>query len=282
MLKIFSQQPSATEPEQYTFTFTSPHGARAEADAIKDALSLRIQAAKAASGPLAIGAAGAGGTSAAMAIANAVPSSGPRGAEPWWDYGRLLADLELQHSLLKSDAALGKTFMEALLTTKNGPTSDSQLGQRFWSTRLHLLRAHAIERSQKKGSYNVLSTIKPKQEGEKMRLNLSPEQVRIIFDQHPIVRRAYDENVPRIENVRFWSRFFVSRLFKKLKGEKVVEQDARDQDFDKYLAFDDDSKFLTTGRICCQTNDLVSCDHSYQKGRQQHATGTPLSRPRGQ
>ena len=35
-----------------------------------------------------------------------------------------------------------------------------QFTAQFWSTRLHLLRAHAIEKAQKEGEYNVLPEIK--------------------------------------------------------------------------------------------------------------------------
>ncbi|KAI9765587.1 MAG: RNA polymerase II transcription factor B subunit 1 [Geoglossum simile] len=235
MLKIFSQTPAATDPETHVFTFTSPTAARAEADAIKDALSASIQAAKSGAGTPAAGS----GTSAAMAIASAI-SSAPRTSDKWYDDTRLRSDVELQQSLLKSNPSLMKTFIEAK-NTKPDSITNTQFGAQFWATRLHLLRAHAIEKNQARGAYNVLSTIKPKTVDNTIRLSISKEQIQLIFSQHPLVKRVYDENVPKISEEHFWSRFFQSRLFKKLKGEKVGETDALDPILDKYLRSEDEA-----------------------------------------
>ncbi|CBF81647.1 hypothetical protein AN5569.2 [Aspergillus nidulans FGSC A4] len=241
MLKIFalpSNNPSAA-PEQYIFSFTAGATARAEADAIKDALSAAIQAAKTAQatpGPVAATGEG-GGMSAAMAMASAVSSAGS--GKHWWDDDkRLKTDVELQQSLLKADANLQRMFMESL-HTKPETLSASQFMSQFWSTRLHLLRAHAIERSQTRGSYNVLSTLKPRTEDNVTKLNISKEQIQLIFNQHPLVKRVYDENVPKLSESQFWSRFFQSRLFKKLRGERISEADATDAILDKYLKADE-------------------------------------------
>ncbi|KAL4908264.1 hypothetical protein BDW74DRAFT_147167 [Aspergillus multicolor] len=241
MLKIFvlpSNNPTAA-PEQYIFSFTAGATARAEADAIKDALSAAIQAAKSAQatpGPAAANGEG-GGMSAAMAMASAVSSAGS--GKHWWDNDkRLRTDVELQQSLLKVDTNLQKMFMESL-HTKPDTLSAGQFMSQFWSTRLHLLRAHAIERSQTRGSYNVLSTMKPRTEDNVTKLNISKEQIQLIFAQHPLVKRVYDENVPKLSESQFWSRFFQSRLFKKLRGERISDADATDAILDKYLKADE-------------------------------------------
>lgn len=175
--------------------------------------------------------------SAAMAMASAVSSTGI--GKHWWDDDkRLRTDVELQQSLLKADANLQKMFMESL-HTKPETLSASQFMSLFWSTRLHLLRAHAIERSQTRGSYNVLSTLKPRTEDNVTKLNISKEQIQLIFGQHPLVKRVYDENVPKLSESQFWSRFFQSRLFKKLRGERISEADAMDAVLDKYLKADE-------------------------------------------
>ncbi|KAL4999731.1 hypothetical protein BDV10DRAFT_164227 [Aspergillus recurvatus] len=241
MLKIFALPPNnpSAAPEQYIFSFTAGATARAEADAIKDALSMAIQAAKSAQatpGP-AVATGEGGSMSAAMAMASAVSSAGS--GKHWWDDDkRLKTDVELQQSLLKADANLQKMFMESL-HTKPETLSASQFMSQFWSTRLHLLRAHAIERSQTRGSYNVLSTLKPRTEDNVTKLNISKEQIQLIFNQHPLVKRVYDENVPKLSESQFWSRFFQSRLFKKLRGERISEADATDAILDKYLKADE-------------------------------------------
>lgn len=241
MLKIFALPPKAppnTTPEAYVFQFTSGTGARAEADAIKDTLSAQVNAVKAGTPSQTPTPApgGGGGMSAAMAIANAVSSMGTA-KNPWDDDNRLKGDVELQQSLLKADPTLQRMFMESL-HTKPDTLSAAQFMSQFWSTRLHLLRAHAIERAQTRGSYNVLSSLKPRVEDNVTRLNISKEQIQLIFTQHPLVKRVYDENVPKLSEQQFWSRFFQSRLFKKLRGERISEADATDAVLDKYLRDD--------------------------------------------
>ncbi|RAK97564.1 TFIIH subunit TFB1 family protein [Aspergillus ibericus CBS 121593] len=234
MLKIFVLPPNApaNSPEQYVFSFTAGANARPEADAIRDALSAAIQAAKNAQNPPV-----KEGVSPAMAIANAVSSAG-KVKNPWDDDKRLQGDVELQQSLLKSNPVLQRMFMESL-HTKPDTLSAGQFMTQFWSTRLHLLRAHAIERSQSRGSYNVLSTLKPRVEDSVTKLNISKEQIQLIFSQHPLVKRVYDENVPKLSEQQFWSRFFQSRLFKKLRGERISETDPTDMILDKYLKADE-------------------------------------------
>ncbi|CAG8946224.1 unnamed protein product [Penicillium salamii] len=241
MLKIFAQAPDApagSAPESYTFQFTAGADARVQADVIKDTLSARVNTAKSATPsqtPAPSG--GSEGLSAAMAIANAVTSAG-LSTNPLDDEKKLRGDVELQQSLLRSDSHLQKMFFEGLHTKPEGLTSGAFVSQ-FWSTRLHLLRAHAIEQGQVRGSYNVLSSLKPRVEDNVTRLNISKEQIQLIFTQHPLVKRVYDENVPKLSEQQFWSRFFQSRLFKKLRGERISEADATDAVLDKYLRNDE-------------------------------------------
>ena len=240
MLKVFAQPQASVEPITYVFTFTSPTKARAEADALRDALSEATKASKAqAATPAATVTGGAGGSSAAMAIASAVSGRNGNTSDSWYDDDKLRTDIELQQSLLKANPTLSKTFMESLRTKPESITS-SQFTAQFWSSRLNLLRAHAIERSQSKGSYNVLSTIKSRTEDNVAKLNITREQINLIFSQHPLVKRVYDECVPKLSEEQFWSRFFQSRLLKKLKGEKITEADPKDNVLDKYLNLDDD------------------------------------------
>ncbi|KAL8827717.1 MAG: hypothetical protein Q9191_003015 [Dirinaria sp. TL-2023a] len=241
MLKIFAQAPGASAAETHTFSFTSQTTARAEADAIKDVLSKVIQASKSGGNPLA--AAPSNASSAAMAIASAVSSGAQSGGDSnaWYDDSKLKADGELQQSLLKANPSLSKTFMESL-RTKPDSISPSQFTAQFWSSRIHLLRAHAIERNQTRGQYNVLSTIRPMTVDNTTRLSISKEQIQLIFSQHSLVKRVYDENVPKLSEEAFWSRFFQSRLFKKLKGERITENDPPDPLLDKYLQHDEDAE----------------------------------------
>lgn len=238
MLKVFAKSPDAPEAATYLFHFNSPTDPRVEANAIKDALTGLITAAKAGD-PALSRASGSAGTPAAMAIASAVSSKPSRNAPNWYDDAQLKVDIELQQSLMRKDPSLHRTYEEAR-RTKPDTISNTQFNTQFWSTRTNLLRAFAVESHQQRGSYNVLSAVKPRQEDGELKLRISKEQVQLIFSQHPLVKRVYDENVPKLNEAEFWSRFFLSRLFKKLKGERIVEGDTTDPIFDRYLEANDD------------------------------------------
>lgn len=229
MLKIFAQAKGQVEPVAYVFTFTSPKDARAEANAIKDALTTAIQNVKADSN---VTAAQGAGSSAAMTIANAI--SGPKSGNVWEDDERLKSDFSLQESLMREDLSLRKTFLEAQ-KVKPESISNTQFTSQFWSSRVHLLRAHAITKSQNRASYNVLSSLKREEGGTKM--NLTQEHIRLIFAQYPLMSRVYDEVVPKKYNeVEFWSKFFQSRLYTKLRGERINnDRDPADRVLDNYL-----------------------------------------------
>ncbi|KAL8724062.1 MAG: hypothetical protein Q9181_007005, partial [Wetmoreana brouardii] len=283
MLKIFAQLPGASAPETHIFNFTSPTVARAEADAIKDALSKVIHQTKL--GGATPAAPGGSASSAAMAIASAVSSGQQAGAiqDGIYDDARLQSDVDLQQSLLKANPPLSKTFMESL-RTKPDSITDSQFTSQFWSSRIHLLRAHAIEKSQTRGSYNVLASIKPETKGNALRLSISKEQIQLIFNQHAIVRRAYDENVPKISESEFWEKFFQSRLFKKLKGEKITEADATNPILDKYLNIDDEAE-RAKRLMASHVPHIIDIEgneenHSQRKGNQPDFTMRPASNDR--
>lgn len=231
-MKIFQSNPDGPALE-YKMNFTSPTNARGELEELKKALTAVIQALKnptpAGGGTPAPGAPTPGGTNAGTPAALAIASAlgGGRETDVWSDV-RLQADGELQQELLKQNVDLGRTFFETVL---KGTITAAQ----FWSTRTHLLRAFAIERNQAKGAYNVLASMKPKTIDNAVRISLSREQIQDIFRQHPLVKRVYDENVPKISEGDFWRRFFSSRLFKKLKGEKILPGDGYDDIVDIYL-----------------------------------------------
>ncbi|KAL8705319.1 MAG: hypothetical protein Q9201_001565 [Fulgogasparrea decipioides] len=283
MLKIFVQPSGASAPEAHVFNFTSPTVARAEADAIKDALSKAIQQTKL--GGATPVAPGGSASSAAMAIASAVSSGQQAGAnqDGIYDDARLQSDVDLQQSLLKANPQLSKTFMESLRTKPDSITS-SQFTSQFWSSRIHLLRAHAIEKNQTRGSYNVLASIKPETKDNALRLSISKEQIQLIFNQHAIVRRAYDENVPKISESEFWVKFFQSRLFKKLKGEKITEADATNPILDKYLNIDDEAE-RAKRLLASHVPHIIDIEgneenHSQRKGNQPDFTMRPASNDR--
>jgi transcription initiation factor TFIIH subunit 1 len=243
MLKIFEKVGDA-EPATYLFHFNTAE-AKDEAKAVKDLLSTLLASSR--GGDAAVpkpsgsnggsstpnpSAAGTGSGSASMAFASAVNSQHASSSR-WFDDTQLRNDIELQQSLMRKETSLHQTYVEAM-QTKPESLSGAAFNSQFWSTRTNILRAHAIEINQKKGAYNVLSTVKPKTVDGELKLNISVEQVQMIFAQHPLIKRVYNENVPKLSEAEFWSRFFLSRLSKKLRGERVIENDPTDPLFDKY------------------------------------------------
>lgn len=241
-LKVFVKE------ENYVFSFTDKQNARKEQEVVTDTLRNVISASKAAPTPQAATpnpgtpAPQQGGDNAqpaAMAIASAVSSKAAD--EAWYDDSKLKTDFQLQKSLLDANRGLKERFNQAL-SDKPESVSASQFTSQFWSARLHMLRAHAIEKAQKQGEYNVLPEIRfTRKPGEKegdpdiKQLHITKEQIKLIFKQYPVVRDAYNENSPPMDPSVFWTRFFSSRLLKKLKGEKVTQQDPPDAVLDRYL-----------------------------------------------
>ncbi|TIA52925.1 hypothetical protein D6C83_04430, partial [Aureobasidium pullulans] len=247
-LKVVVQPAGATAPENQVFSFSSST-ARAEQEAITDILRNAIAAIKSAEPikpaptPTPAPVQDGSGPSAAMSMAQAVSSTTTKQNESWYDDAHLITDIELQRSLLEANPALRQRFNESLRDRPETITI-TQFSTQFWSTRLHLLRAHAIEKAQNQGDYNVLPEIKftrvaAEKEGEadSLTLSLAGAQIKLIFKQYPIVRQAYNENVPPTDSNTFWTRFFMSRLLKRLKGEKITDADPPDPMFDRYLGF---------------------------------------------
>lgn len=157
----------------------------------------------------------------------------------------LLSNFKLQQSLLKENKQLMKVFQDTVIHAGLNPDE-------FWSIRISQLRAFALTTSQKIGPYNVLSTIKPVASSDnKVNVNISREKIHSIFSNYPIVKKAYIDNVPKnFKEPEFWARFFSSKLFRKLRGEKIMQNDRGDVIIDRYLKLDqefdrkDDEKLL--------------------------------------
>ncbi|KAI8624605.1 RNA polymerase II transcription factor protein [Xylariaceae sp. FL1651] len=256
MLKIFEKTTESSEPVPYLFHFNSPSDPRAEANAIRDLLSRLLAEAKVNDPNLPrpsgtatpVGVDGSG--SAAMTFANAAISK-PAAAR-LFDDDALKGDIVLQQSLLKADRQLSQMYMEGR-KTKPESMSDAAFNTHFWLARINLLRAYAIESSQKKGPYNVLAQVKPTlqqstdpSKPSELKIKFSVEQIQMIMNQHPLVKRIYNENVPPLDTNEFWERFFLSKLSKKLRGERPTGLEMPDKIFDKYDEYEDITAFSSS------------------------------------
>ncbi|AMD19235.1 HBR334Wp [Eremothecium sinecaudum] len=194
---------------------------------------------------------------------------------------KLLVNLKLQQSLLKENRELMKTFQEAVIKSGLSP-------HEFWSTRLPLLRAFALTTSQKIGPYNVLSTIKPVASSDnKVNVSVSREKILTIFQNYPIVKKAYDDNVPKnFKEQEFWARFFSSKLFRKLRGERIMQNDRGDMIIDRYLTLDQEFDRRDDENLLHPVKKLIDLegnlnDDPERRGNRAHFTMLPGTDPNG-
>lgn len=149
----------------------------------------------------------------------------------------LLKNFDLQQKLLLEDKDLRNTFTKSVMQFKLSPTM-------FWSSRINQLRTFALTISQHRGPYNVLSTIKPVATSDnQVNVNVTRSTINEIFDIYPIIKKAFTDLVPqKLLEGEFWSRFFNSKLFRRLRGDKIGLYSGRgDVILDKYLYIDEDS-----------------------------------------
>lgn len=148
----------------------------------------------------------------------------------------LLKNHQLQQKLLLEDRNLRNIFTQSVIKFKLSPMI-------FWSTRVSQLRTYALTISQHRGPYNVLSTIRPVATSDnQVNVNVTRDTITEIFDTYPIIRRAFAELVPtKLNEGEFWSRFFNSKLFRRLRGDKINTLNTRgDMVIDNYLYVDAD------------------------------------------
>jgi transcription initiation factor TFIIH subunit 1 len=213
-----------------------------------------------------------------MAQTAAAATTVPRVEEETYDDGKLMRDVELQRSLLNTNPALRQRFDQALRDKPDSITI-AQFATQFWATRVHLLRSHAAEKAQGPGTYNVLSVIKPYEVDGQTRVSMTKEQIQLLFSQHPLIKRVYNELVPRMKEDEFWSNFFNSRLLKKVKGEKILETDYIDPKIDKFLDLDDDNTRNLDTDMIPRFIDLAGNEqnHSQRRGNRPDWTMQPNS-----
>lgn len=219
MLKIITKLSEPSEPVNYVFSFNN----RLVMDNVKEALQQIVARHK-----TAVQAA----ESQSSTPAPEKPMVSDSSLDGALDTKELLSNHKLQQKLLLENKELMATFKEAVI-------NQGLEGPEFWKTRVHLLRAFALTNSQKKGPYNVLSTIKTMATSDnQVNVSVTREKIHVIFEQYPVVRKAYDDNVPRLSEGEFWSRFFSSKLLIKLKGEKIANNLRGDVILDKYIDMD--------------------------------------------
>ncbi|KAF8973104.1 hypothetical protein BDZ97DRAFT_1691833 [Flammula alnicola] len=149
------------------------------------------------------------------------------------------SEFRLRKKVLMSNPELGALHRDLVMT---GQITEAE----FWDGREHLILAEAATEAQKKGKPGQLVDPRPEAvEGGEIKIRITPQLVHDIFDEYPIVAKAYSENVPnKLSEEQFWKRYFQSKLFnahrasiRSSASQHVVKDDPI---FDKYLERDDD------------------------------------------
>ncbi|KAG2037463.1 hypothetical protein BDR03DRAFT_863793 [Suillus americanus] len=162
-------------------------------------------------------------------------------------------DFRLRKKVLLSSPELLALHKELVMS---GHITESE----FWDGREHLLLAEAAAEGQKRGRPGQLVDPRPQTvEGGEVKIVITPQLVHDIFDEFPVVAKAYNDNVPnKLSEAEFWKRYFQSKLFnahrasiRSSAAQHVVKDDPI---FDKYLEKDDDE--LEPRRTRNEVSDL--------------------------
>ncbi|KIM69040.1 hypothetical protein SCLCIDRAFT_1208455 [Scleroderma citrinum Foug A] len=149
------------------------------------------------------------------------------------------SDFRLRKKVLMSNPELLALHRDLVMT---GQITEPE----FWEGREHLLLAEAAAEAQKRGRPGQLVDPRPQTvDGGEVKIVITPQLVHDIFDEYPVVAKAYNENVPiKLSEAEFWKRYFQSKLFNAHRAsirssatQHVVKDDPI---FDKYLEKDDD------------------------------------------
>ncbi|TFK54130.1 hypothetical protein OE88DRAFT_1654632 [Heliocybe sulcata] len=160
------------------------------------------------------------------------------GGTPGPSNGLTVEDIKLRKKVLGANSELAALHKELVMS---GQITESE----FWEGREHLLAAQAAADSQKRGRPGTLVDPRPQAvEGGDIKIVITPQLVHDIFEEFPVVAKAYNENVPKpLSESDFWKRYFQSKLFHAHRAsirssatQNVVKEDPI---FDKYLEKED-------------------------------------------
>ncbi|GAA6044378.1 hypothetical protein JCM8097_006565, partial [Rhodosporidiobolus ruineniae] len=262
MLKVQFLPPTAGADDSHNFTFTSPTSALQDRDRFKDSLSAVVAQNRERDAQAAAGGASGGGAAAPQAAASSAPAPSVKGKERAVDSpagggtpqpasgantplppagssssSSQATAFRLRKLVLQSDPSLLSLHRDLVLS---GALTESE----FWEGREELLAAVAAEEGLMRGKSGEM--VDPKtvtgQNGE-VTVKITPALIREIFEEFPVVLRAYNENVPEpLSESAFWTRYFQSKLFNRNRTTNRAAVDALKDDpiFDRYLGDEDD------------------------------------------
>ncbi|KAG8981540.1 RNA polymerase II transcription factor B subunit 1 [Tulasnella sp. JGI-2019a] len=183
------------------------------------------------------------GTSEAQPIADELPA---KDAGPGSSYLRAagvqskgLNKNELKAAVLLRSPELARLHANLVMS---GHITEAE----FWDSRENLILAEAAAESQRRGKNGLIVDPRPvRDESGNATMRLTNEMIEDIFEEFPVVRRAYDENVPKkINDQQFWTRYVKSKLASRnsasARGAASEHTVQDDPIFDKYLEKEDD------------------------------------------
>ncbi|POW17681.1 hypothetical protein PSTT_00436 [Puccinia striiformis] len=147
-----------------------------------------------------------------------------------------LEDWRLKKRVLQSHPDLRQLHKEMVIGAQ---ISESE----FWHGREDLLFNEARLDNQKIGRSAQMVDPRPETtDNGEIRISITPQMIKDIFEQYPVVQKAYNENVPPLNDQTFWTRYFRSKLFNRHKSSARQSGDAvkEDEILDKYLDDEDD------------------------------------------
>ncbi|GEM07887.1 RNA polymerase II transcription factorb subunit 1 [Rhodotorula toruloides] len=235
MLKVQLRQPlpPSVADDSHNFTFTSPASALSDRDRFKQLLSdvIASNREREASG------AAAGAHGRARSAGSPLPTPGPSSSSSSTLDASQQATFRLRKLVLQSNPSLLALHRDLVLT---GQITESE----FWERREDLVASVAAEQGLVKGKSGEM--VDPKtvtgQNGE-VTVKITPGLIRDIFEEFPVVLRAYNDNVPDpLDEAQFWTRYFQSKLFNRYRTTNRAAVDAIKDDpiFDRYLDEEDD------------------------------------------
>ncbi|TFK73910.1 hypothetical protein BDN72DRAFT_813870 [Pluteus cervinus] len=148
-------------------------------------------------------------------------------------------DYNLRKKVLLSNTDLAALHKDLVM---GGQITEAE----FWDGREHLLLTQAAADKQKKGKPGQLVDPRPETvEGGDIKIRITPQLVHDIFDEYPVVAKAYSENIPsKLTEEAFWKRYFQSKLFNahraSIRSSATQHVVKDDEIFDQYLEKDDD------------------------------------------
>ncbi|PFH53830.1 hypothetical protein AMATHDRAFT_137016 [Amanita thiersii Skay4041] len=163
------------------------------------------------------------------------------------------SDFRLRKNVLLSNPDLATLHKELVMS---GQISEAE----FWDGREHLLLAQAAAESQRKGKPGQIVDPRPETvDGGEIKIRITPQLIRDIFDEYPVVEKAHRENVPsKLTEEEFWGRYFQSKLFNahraSIRSSAAQHVVKNDPIFDKYLEKEDDG--LEPRRVRPEVEDL--------------------------